>query len=324
MAVEYKHISVLKQEVLELLDPQTGQNFIDCTLGGGGHTESILQQTGPDGKMLAFELDDRAIAASKKKLKQYQDRLIIAHKSYVHLKQEFLKHEKELKNISGIVIDLGLSSDQLDKADRGFSFKDHGSLDMRFDKKGQELTASDIVLTWPEDKLVKIFREYGEVKQPKRLAKGIILWRQTLVKQKQKMLKTSMLVYVILRILNIKPESVKRFRRHPATQVFQSLRIAVNSELDNLQSVLPQAVELLPTGGRLAVISFHSLEDRIVKRYFKKLAQGCICPPENPVCNCSNEAQIKLINKRAVKPSKEELEGNPRSRSAILRVIEKL
>jgi 16S rRNA (cytosine1402-N4)-methyltransferase len=324
MTTEYQHISVLKQEILDLLDPQPGQHFVDCTLGGGGHTESILGKTAPSGKVLAFELDDRAITASKEKLKIYQNRLIIAHKSYVHLKQELTKHKKDIKKLSGILLDLGLSSDQLDKANRGFSFKDHGSLDMRFDKKGQVLTASDIILTWPEDKLVKIFREYGEVKQPKRLAKGIILWRQTLVKQKQKILKTSMLVYVILRILNIKPDSVRRFRKHPATQIFQSLRIAVNSELDNLKSVLPQAIEVLPTGGRLAVISFHSLEDRMVKRYFKELTRGCICPPENPVCSCDNEPQIKLINKRAIKPSKVEIEGNPRSRSAILRVIEKL
>ena len=306
------------------MKPQPGQHFIDGTLGGGGHTESILEQTSPDGKVLAFELDDRAIKAAKKRLKKYQERLIIVHKSYVHLKQEFKKHTKEFKKPSGIILDLGLSSDQLDRADRGFSFKDHGSLDMRFDKKGQTLTASDIILTWPEDKLIKIFREYGEVKQSKRLAKGFILWRQTLVKQKQKILKTSMLVYVILRILNIKPDSVKRFRKHPATQVFQSLRIAVNGELDNLQSVLPQAIEVLPTGGRLAVISFHSLEDRIVKRYFKKLAQNCICPPTNPICNCDNEAQVKLVNKRAIKPSQAEITSNPRSRSAILRVIEKV
>jgi len=324
MSFEYQHISVLKQEVLQLLDPRPGENFIDCTLGGGGHAGSILQATIPDGKVLAFELDDRAIAASQRKLKKYKDRLIIAHKSYVHLKQELEKHKQELTKISGILLDLGISSDQLDRANRGFSFKDHGSLDMRFDKKNQELTASDIILYWPEDKLVKIFREYGEVKQPKRLAKGLVLWRQTLVKQKQKMLKTSMLVYVILRILNIKPDSVKRFRKHPATQVFQSLRIAVNAELDNLQSVLPQAIEVLPKGGRLAVISFHSLEDRIVKQYFRELSQACVCPPENPICNCQQKAQVKLINKRAIKPSQVEVDDNPRSRSAVLRVVEKL
>ena len=314
----YKHISVLQEEVIEWLKPQADQNFVDGTLGGGGHTEAILKKNG-QGKVIAFELDERAITASKKKLSKYKDRLIVVNRSYVHLKEELKKYSLK---ISGIVLDLGLSSDQLDKTNRGFSFKDDGPLDMRFDTKSK-LTATDIILTWPEDKLIKIFREYGEFSQASRLAKGIILWRNTLDKQKQNCLRTSMLVGVILRILNIKPETLGRYRIHPATKIFQALRIAVNQELDNLKKVLPQAIEALSLGGRLAVISFHSLEDRIVKEYFKELARECICPTQSPVCNCNHRALIKILTK-AIKPSSAEVKRNPRSRSAILRVVEKI
>jgi len=318
---EYQHTSVLVEELIDLLAPQSNGNYIDLTLGGGGHSQAILEKTGPDGKVLAFELDGRAISASQDKLKKYQNRLIIINSSYVNLQAEF---NRQKINISGIVADLGLSSDQLDKAERGFSFKDHGSLDMRFDPNGQTLTASDIVTDYTEEQILKIFQEYGEVKQAKRLARGLVSWRKNLDKQKQKPIKTSMLVGAILQILNIKEENLKRFRIHPATQVFQALRIAVNDELNNLKKVLPQAYQTLPSGGRLAVISFHSLEDRIVKQYFKKMTQGCICPPETPVCRCNNQPKIRLVNKKAIRPSAVEISKNPRSRSAILRVIEKI
>ena len=322
MNQDYKHISVLVDEVTHFLAPQKNQNYIDLTLGGGGHSKAILVKTGPQGKLLAFEMDQRAIKAAKDNLKEYKDRLIITNNSYVHLESQVKKYK--IENISGIVADLGLSSDQLDKADRGFSFKDHGSLDMRFDPNGQTLTASDIVMNWTEAQILKIFQEYGEVKQARRLARGLVSWRKDLGKQKQKSIKTSMLVGIILRILNIKEESLKRFRIHPATQVFQALRIAVNDELGNLQKVLPQAYNILSPGGRLAVISFHSLEDRIVKHYFKDLSKGCICPPETPVCRCDNKPKVKLITKKAIKPSDDEIAKNYRSRSAILRVIEKI
>ncbi|OGY93702.1 MAG: 16S rRNA (cytosine(1402)-N(4))-methyltransferase [Candidatus Komeilibacteria bacterium RIFOXYC1_FULL_37_11] len=318
---EYQHTSVLVEELIDLLAPQSNGNYIDLTLGGGGHSQAILEKTGPDGKVLAFELDGRAISASQDKLKKYQNRLIIINSSYVNLQAEF---NRQKINISGIVADLGLSSDQLDKAERGFSFKDHGSLDMRFDPNGQTLTASDIVTDYTEEQILKIFQEYGEVKQAKRLARGLVSWRKNLDKQKQKPIKTSMLVGAILQILNIKEDNLKRFRIHPATQVFQALRIAVNDELNNLKKVLPQAYQTLPSGGRLAVISFHSLEDRIVKQYFKKMTQGCICPPETPVCRCNNQPKIRLVNKKAIRPSAVEISKNPRSRSAILRVIEKI
>ncbi|MBU1203006.1 16S rRNA (cytosine(1402)-N(4))-methyltransferase RsmH [Patescibacteria group bacterium] len=329
MPDEYQHKGVLAKEVIDYLEPKSNQNFVDCTLGGGGHSFMILEKIGPKGKLIAFELDSRAIRASKERLKKFKDRLIIVNKNFVHLEEEVKKHQLD---ISGIVLDLGLSSDQLDKADRGFSFKDHGPLDMRFDPTGQALTASDIILNYNEDQLFKIFREYGEVYQPKRLARNIVTWRKNLDKQKQKAIKTSMLVVAILRILNIsskysseqKQTNLQKYRIHPATKIFQALRIAVNDELGSLQKTLPQAFSVLQPAGRLAVISFHSLEDRIVKNYFKDLARGCICPPESPICRCNQKPRVKIITKKGIKPSSEEIKANPRSRSAILRVIEKI
>lgn len=324
MPTSYHHISVLSDEIIKYLQPRSGKNFVDCTLGGAGHTSRILEETAPDGRVLGFELDPHACQVAKHNLAKYKDRVIIVCRSYVHLKEELENYKKKLKNISGILIDLGLSSHQLDKADRGFSFKDHGPLDMRFNTEKQTLTAADIVLTWPEDKLLNIFREYGDIRQAKSLSRGIIAWRNKFHKQKQTTLKTSVFVSAILRILGIKPNSLQRFRIHPATKVFQSLRLAVNNELDNLKKVLPQSVEILEPGGRLAVISFHSLEDRIVKYYFRKMAKGCICPPEAPICICQNKPSIKIINKRAIRPNAKELARNPRSRSAILRLAEKI
>ncbi len=322
MSAAYKHISVLEKEVIEFLQIDKNKNFVDCTLGGGGHAKAILKLNKPKGKVLAFEMDERAIGAAKDRLKEYKDRLIVAHSSYAHLKEKI--EELDFKNISGIVFDLGLSSDQLENTDRGFSFKDEGPLDMRFDPKHQKLTAEEIVLTWPEEKLFKIIREYGEEKQAKRLSRGLVTWRENFCKQKQKTLKTSMLVSAILRIFNIKESNLKRHRIHPATKVFQALRIAVNDELENIKKTLPQAVEVLEPGARLVVISFHSLEDRIVKNYFRGLSKGCICPPAIPMCICKHEASIRLINNKVIKPSKEEIDNNPRSRSAVMRVIEKI
>ena len=319
----FKHQSVLSQELIAYLKPQANQNFIDGTLGGGGHSKAILQKTGPSGKVLAIELDERALIAAKQNLIKYQDRLIVVHDSYAHLKKIYQEH-KNFGAVSGIIVDLGLSSDQLDQAQRGFSFKDQGKLDMRFDATQDSLTASDIILNWSEANLFKIFKEYGEELQAKRLAKGLVLWREAISKQKQKYIETPMLVSAILRILNIKESDLKKFRRHPATKVFQALRIAVNQELTNLQAFLPQAVEILVPGGQLAVISFHSLEDRIVKQFFQKSARPCICPPASPQCVCGLKPSLKIISKKAVKPSEEEVSLNPRSRSAILRVAQKI
>lgn len=321
---DFKHESVLVKEVIAYLQPQTNQNFIDATLGGGGHSKAILASTGPKGRVLGIDLDNRAIEAAQNNLRVFGNRFIAVHDSYVHLKDIYQKYQNQLGTVSGIVADLGLSSDQLNQVNRGFSFKDQGNLDMRFDASGNSVTASDIILNWSEADLVKIFKEYGEESQGSRLAKGLVLWRKTLPKQKQNYVETPMLVSAILRILNIRDSNLKKYRRHPATKVFQALRIAVNQELVNLQAFLPQAVEILAPGGQLAIISFHSLEDRIVKQFFQKSAHPCSCPPTSPQCICGLKPSLKLISKKAIKPSSEEIKANPRSRSAILRVAQKI
>lgn len=328
MKTEYQHSSVLTEEVIDYLKPLPGQNFIDATLGGGGHSAHILKANKPDGKVLAFEIDPHAVVASQVRLAPYQDRVIMVSQSYVHLKEVWSKYKKILKKVSGIVIDLGLSSDQLDRANRGFSFKDDGPLDMRFDTK-QSLTASDIILTWSEQELTNMFRKYGEIPKAERLSHGLVTWRQTLApqdffKQKQNILKTSVFVSAILRISYIKESDLFKFKRHPATLIFQALRLAVNHELENLQKFLPQAMEILESGGRLVVISFHSLEDRIVKDFFKGRSINCICPPHNPICICNHQATLKIINKKVIQPTPTEIKANPRSRSAKLRVAEKI
>lgn len=303
---------MLLEEVVKFLDPKPNQNFIDCTLGGGGHTKAILKNTGPDGQVLGIEADMEAVKEAKEHLKPFGKRAIIVHDNYKNLTK--IKTKNGLSSIAGIIIDLGLSSDQLDRRNRGFSYKDSGPLDMRYDTS-QALTASDIILTWPEDKLFKIFREYGEVRQAHRLVSGIVGWRQS--KQKQKFVQTSMFSSAILRIMNIKKISELH-------TIWQALRIAVNQELDNLEALLPQAVNILSKNGRLAVISFHSLEDRIVKNFFKSQAKACICPPQSPICTCHNKPKVKILTSHGIKAGSEETKANSRSRSAILRVIEKI
>jgi len=330
---DYFHKSVLGKEVVDFLKPKAGQNFIDCTLGGGGHSESLLKKSAPDGKVLAFELDPYACRAAAQKLKKYKDRLIIVPASYTKLGQYRVKYRDELLGISGIVMDLGLSSDQLDRADRGFSFNDKGDLDMRFDPDGQTVTASEIILRWSEEKLANIFREYGEIKNAGRLARFILKWRESQKKLPTgHKIKTKDFVTAILPILMSKKTNnqsgrragQKSYRIHPATQIFQALRMAVNDELENLRTALPQAVEALSKGGRLAVISFHSLEDRIVKQFFQNLTKDCVCPPRDPICHCDRLKNFRLLTKKPIVPGQDEIRDNPRSRSAKLRVIEKL
>lgn len=325
----YEHQSVLTLELVEYLQPRPGQNFIDATVGGGGHSQAILKKIQPGGKILALDLDPHAVAASRKRLAADRGQVLIINDSYVHLKKIWSEYKDTFPEISGLVIDLGLSSDQLDSSQRGFSFRDQGPLDMRFNPDRQTLTASDIVLNWSEAELNNVFRKYGELPLAGRLSRGLATWRQALAPQdffkpKQKLLKTSVFVSAILRILHVSDSKLKSLRRHPATLIFQALRLAVNKELENLSAFLPQAVEILRPGGRLAVISFHSLEDRIVKDYFRQAASGCICPPSHPICVCGHRAILKIINKKVIRPGAAEIRRNPRSRSAKLRVVEKL
>lgn len=316
-----RHLPVLLEAAVAYLQPQPDQHFIDCTLGGGGHARAILERTSPLGSLLAIDLDAQALAASREELKQYNDRVTFVHDNFAKLKQIY--HEQfTVHQINGILLDLGLSSLELEDPHRGFSFQLDGPLDMRFDVR-QPLTAADIVNTWPFEKIRKVIREYGEEPLAPEITTQIVSARQ-----RGPITKTKTLLEAVLLAFRNKLHSKKEVPwiggTHPATRTFQALRIAVNHELENVSTVLPAAIDILQPGGRLAVIAFHSLEDRIVKQYFKRESRDCICPPELPVCQCQHAATVRLLTKRPIKPTDREIERNPRSRSALLRVAEKL
>lgn len=310
MAGDAKHIPVLLSEVIEYLNPGPNQNFVDCTLGGGGHAGEILKLTAPAGKVLGIDLDARAITIAAAKIGS--DRLITVENSYKNLEEIVLQNNFE--NISGILLDLGYSSMEISDPEKGFSFLLDAPLDMRYGKEGK--TAAEIVESFPEKELERIFREYGEERFAGRIARGICAVRKV-----KPVTTTFELIEIIAGAV---PKKFHYGRTHFATKVFQALRIAVNDELENIKIVLPQAVKLLRPGGRLAVISFHSLEDRIVKQFFKKESSGCLCPKEIPVCRCGHEPVLKIINKKPIIPKEGEAKINPRSRSAKLRVAERL
>jgi 16S rRNA (cytosine1402-N4)-methyltransferase len=301
------HIPVLYHEVLELLQPQPGGQYIDGTLGAGGHTKGLLEASAPNGRVLVFDRDAEAIQFARRRLQTYGERVVFINASYAMMNKLAAAHN--FAAVKGVLLDLGLSSSQLADDARGFSFQREGPLDMRFDAS-QEKTAADLVNNWHEDDLVAILRRYGEVKQAGRVARLIVANRPV---------RTTTELAKIIEV-----GTGQRGRIHPATQVFQALRIAVNDELAELEKGIEAAIDVLDRGGRLAIISFHSLEDRIVKHTFRDLSKACICPPEQPICTCSRQAIVRTITRRAVKAADEEITANPRSRSARLRVVEKL
>lgn len=307
------HYSVFLKEAIEYLNPKLNQNFIDCTLGDGGHTKEILERISPQGKVLGIDMDKRAIEVVQKRLNKFKNRLILVQDNFLNIKQ--ITYDVGFSKISGILFDLGLSWGELGDQERGFSFLSEGPLDMRFDKRS-ELTASDIVNTYSQRDLENILKNYGEERYARGIARGIVNSR------KENFIQTARdLVEIINQSV---PKKYLHSRIHFATRTFQALRIEVNDELNNLKKVLPDAFELLEPGGRMVVISFHSLEDRIVKHYFKELAQGCICPHDFPKCVCNNKPKIKILTKKVIKPGESEIKQNPASRSAKLRAIEKL
>lgn len=315
MEKKSEHIPVLLNEVIKFLDPKSNQNFVDCTLGAGGHTIEILKKTAPRGRVLGIDMDVNAILVAKQKVLKAgieSSRLIATRGNYRDLKDVVLQNN--FKNISGILVDLGFSSMEIEDPKKGFSFQTDAPLDMRYGEEGE--TAAEILNRSTERELERIFREYGEEKFAKRIAKKICE-----VRKNDSVDTTFKLVEAISEVV---PKNLQHGRIHFATKVFQALRIATNHELENLTEVLPIALELLPPGGRLAIISFHSLEDRIVKQYFKKESTDCVCPKSIPVCNCGHKAILKILNKKPIVPSEEEATQNPRSRSAKLRVVEKL
>lgn len=283
------HKPVLIKEVLEYLNPQKGENFIDCTFGFGGHSLAILKKIEPNGKILGIDLEKSSLE---------EDRLILVNRNFADLEE--IVRDNKFNKINGILIDLGLSSWHFDKSNRGFSFKGEELLDMRLDSKS-ELTAAKIVNEWPEEELVEIFKEYGQERFPGRIARIICEQRS-----KRQIKTTKELVDIIEQVI---PKKHQYRKIHFATKIFQALRIAVNDEFKNLKKVLPQALRILEKNGRLAVISFHSLEDRIVKHFFR---------------NEFKKGNLEILTKKPIIPDKDEIISNPRSRSAKLRIIKKI
>lgn len=305
-----EHIPVMFGEVMSYLAPQAGGKYIDGTAGAGGHSAGILEASAPDGQLLAFDRDADALAFAKARLAEHADRVTFVHDSYgaMGAVAPALGFEK----VDGILLDLGLSSRQLDDAERGFSFLREGPLDMRFDRS-QGQTAADLLNSLDANTLADIFWRYGEERLSRKYARAIVAARPITT--------TKQLADLIEREA---PGYLRRKRIHPATQLFQALRIAVNEELGELEDGLPAAVDLLRAGGRVAVISFHSLEDRFVKNFFRDLSRDCVCPPRQPVCTCDAQAEVRVLTRKVVMPQEEEIAANPRSRSARLRVAEKL
>lgn len=302
---DFKHYTVMLHEAVEIMEPQSGKIYVDCTLGGGGHSELILQKIQPDGRLISFDIDDEAIAHSKERLKQYKN-LTIVKSSYTNIKSELKKLGIE-KITGGVILDLGASYHQLTKAERGFSFSKDAPLDMRFNMQGEK-SAYDVVNTYSEDNLVKIFSEYGEERFSKRIAKKIIEYRAN-----KKVETTGELASIVVSAVPKIKTSI-----HPATRVFQAIRIEVNNELKNVNFVLHDILDLLDKDGIISVISFHSLEDRIVKRFFKFESQKCRC--NDMICKCP-PPKIELINKKPIMASEKEIRENPPSRSAKLRAV---
>lgn len=303
---EFNHYTVMKHEAVDALNCQNGLIYVDATLGGGGHSELILQKIQPDGRLISFDIDDDAINYSKEKLKDYKN-LTIVKESYTNIKK--VLQELNIQKITGgILFDLGASYHQLTKQERGFSFTKDAPLDMRFNKDA-DFSAYDVVNSYSEADLVRIFSEYGEEHFSKRIAKAIITQRHV------KSINTTL---ELAQIVKDATPPVKS-RIHPATRVFQAIRIEVNNELKNIKNTLNDVLDLLDYGAIISVISFHSLEDRIVKEQFKYHSAKCHCPREQLICTCE-PPKLELINKKPITASEEELKINPPSRSAKLRV----
>ncbi len=302
------HTPVMLPETLRALSVQAGGRYIDCTLGGGGHAAAILEHSSPGGQLLGIDADPGAIEAAQEKLKHYKDSALLVNDNFAHLQSICMKYD--FFPVHGILFDLGLSSLQLNLNGRGFSFQHDAPLDMRLDPQ-QEVTAADIVNTTPETELARLLRVYGEETYSHRIAGCLV---------KERPITTTLQLAKVIE----KAVGGRRGRIHPATKTFQALRIAVNHELEHLETALRQAIDLLGFEGRLVVISYHSLEDRIVKQLLQREARGCICPPEAPACVCGHTPRLRLINKKVITPSAEEIGLNPRSRSAKLRAAERI
>jgi len=296
---------------MALLSPGPGKRFLDGTLGGGGHSEQILIDSSPDGQVLGLDRDDEALSAAGERLRRFEGRWITRQASFADARE--VLGDIGWQRVDGAILDLGVSSHQIDSAERGFSFRSDVALDMRMDRR-QSLDAREVVNSYPAEELARIFRDYGEEPRARRLAQAIVSERRS-----RPFERTGELAWLI--------ELIKgrgRREHHPATQVFQALRIAVNGELDHLERFLEAGYEILEPAGRMAIISFHSLEDRMVKTAFRKWSRACLCPPRVLRCQCGWSQKVKLLTKKPVVPSSGEIEANPRARSAKLRAVERI
>ncbi|MGI5822540.1 MAG: 16S rRNA (cytosine(1402)-N(4))-methyltransferase RsmH [Dethiobacteria bacterium] len=309
----FRHTPVMLPEVLKYLQPLPGKVIVDATLGGGGHATAIIKQLLPAGRLVGIDCDQEALQAAQSRLSAFNEVFQAVKANFGEIEQACA--QLGIDAVDGLLLDLGVSSHQLDCPGRGFSYRDDVRLDMRMDKT-LPLTAAQLLADLPPQELARIFRVYGEEKWARRIVSLIVKYRR----HKGPIINSSQLVEIIKEAI---PAPARRKGGHPAKRVFQALRIAVNAELDNLKKGLNQGIKLLRPGGRVVVIAYHSLEDRIVKEMFREYARGCICPPDMPVCGCGRTPLLKILTKKPLFPGEEELAENPRARSARLRAAEK-
>lgn len=311
--MEFHHVSVLLDECIDNLNIKPDGVYVDCTMGGAGHSKEIIKRLSKDGLFIGFDQDINAINTAKERLSEYSDRVKFVHSNFQNLKNELEKIG--VYKVDGVLADLGVSSHQLDEADRGFSYMQDAPLDMRMDIRCS-FSAYDVVNTYSEAELSKIIKDYGEDNWAKRIAKFIVEGR------KEKNIETTgELVEIIKKAI---PKKARIDGPHPAKRTFQAIRIEVNNELGVITEMIDDAASIMNEGGRICIITFHSLEDRIVKNAFRDLATDCICPPHIPICQCDKEALVKVITRKPILPTDKEIEENPRSRSAKLRVAERI
>ncbi|MED4585997.1 16S rRNA (cytosine(1402)-N(4))-methyltransferase RsmH [Brevibacillus choshinensis] len=310
--LSFHHVTVLRDEAVAGLNIRPGGIYVDCTLGGAGHSSLIASQLTEGGRLIAIDQDDWALDNARERLSSVMDRVTLVKSNFRHIKD--IVSDLGLDGVDGILFDLGVSSPQLDEGERGFSYNADAPLDMRMDQQAT-LSAYDIINEWDEEEIAKIIWEYGEEKFSRRIARQIVQYRA-----KQPVQTTGELVELIKEGI---PAAARRTGPHPAKRTFQAIRIAVNDELSAFKEAVADAINVLRPEGRVSVITFHSLEDRICKQVYQEFAKGCTCPPSFPICACGNEATVKIITRKPILPSAEELEANPRARSAKLRVAEK-
>lgn len=314
MCMEFKHLPVMLEEVLDGLNIKPNGTYVDCTVGGAGHSLQIAKRLNEMGHLFCFDRDLDAIAKATETLKNFSERVTIFKDNFKNAPQ--VLKENGIEKIDGFLMDLGVSSHQIDVGARGFSMQSNGPLDMRMDQTENCLTAKDVVNNFSAEKLAHIFETFGEEEFSKKIAKNIVLARQ------EKEIETTAQLKEIVE--NSLPKKVVFSRGGAAKKVFQAIRIFVNSELDGLDEVLEKLIDMLSVGGRGCVLTFHSLEDRIVKNVFKMQSTGCICPPKTPICICGHKAKTKLVNKKPIVAGEKEISQNSRSTSAKLRIVERI